>query len=324
VRRVHGSRVVRGTGRVVKNQTEILRLIEAAKMYYEQEMTQSEIASALKVSRPLVGQMLQRAKELGIVRIEIQSPLQGNKSLLNDIKAKFGLADGLIVPANRNNPDLSYRNVISQAAIFIEKKLSKVKSVGIGWGSTVSKLMETLSAEELGANKPTLMCPLIGSMTSPSIDWHPNELARRFAEKVRGEVVWLHAPAFPGTQENINRFKETEEYRLIDACWKKLDGAIVEIETFPSVPDQATAMRFGDALNRLKAVGGLLSYFYDLNGKVIKGDDDYVVRIPFESLKRIKNTLLVCAGHGNALLGALRLGIVTHLVTDDITANMLL
>ena len=32
--------------------------------------------------------------------------------------------------------------------------------------------------------------------------------------------------------------------------WQKLDAALVEIRDFPSVPDEATATRFGDSLKR--------------------------------------------------------------------------
>jgi deoxyribonucleoside regulator len=310
----------------MENDREILRLVEVAKMYYEQELTQSEIAESLGVSRPLIGKMLQRGKELGIVNIEIRSPLQGNKHLRDILMKRYGIADGLIVPANRNNLEFSLKNVVSQATIFAEKKLSKWQNLGLGWGTTVSKIIDTIDPGELGKNRLRTVCPLIGPMTSPSIDWHPNEFVRRLAERLNGEAVWIHAPAFPGTKENYQRFRETEEWQLVESCWRKLDTAIVEIETYPSVPDQATAMRFGDALHERQAVGGMLSYFYDIKGNVIEGENDYAIRIPFELLRKVDKVLLVCCGNvkAHALIGALRLGIVTHLVTDDITASAVL
>jgi deoxyribonucleoside regulator len=310
----------------VENEQEIPRLVEVARMYYEQELTQSKIAAAMGVSRPLIGKMLQRARELGIVNIEIRSPLQGNKQLRDILMRRYGIADALIVPANRNNLELSLRNVVSQATIFAEKTLSKWQNLGLGWGSTVSRLVDTIEARELGQNRPRAICPLIGPMTSPSIDWHPNELVRRLAERLDAEAVWIHAPAFPGTRENYQRFKGTEEWLLVESCWKKLDTAIVEIETYPSVPDQATAMRFGDVLHQRQAVGGMLSYFYDIKGNVIEGENDFAVRIPLELLRKIEKVLLVCSGNVkvHALIGALHLGLVTHLVTDDITASSVL
>lgn len=311
---------------MLKNQKDVLKLVEVAKMYYEQELTQADIASALGVSRPLISNMLHRAKELGIVNIEIRSPLRSDKELFNRLKKRYGLVDGLIIPANRNNLDFSLRNVVSQAALFVEKKLANCQRIGLGWGNTVSQLINLFHVDLIGMDNQRVACPLIGSMTSPSSDWHPNELARRLTERIGGQTVWLHAPAFPGTKENYKNFQVTEEFQYIYKCWQKLDIALVEIEAYPSVPDQATAIRFGFALNKKQAVGGLLSYFYDISGKIIEGKNDYVIRIPLDFLRKVKRIFLICSGNTKvqALLGALKMDIVTHLVTDDITANTIL
>ena len=47
----------------------IERLTQVARMYYEQNMNQSEIAKAIGVSRPLVSVLLAEARECGIVTI---------------------------------------------------------------------------------------------------------------------------------------------------------------------------------------------------------------------------------------------------------------
>ena len=47
------------------------QLVAAARLYYESNLTQAQIAQRLNVSRPSVSKMLARARELGIVHIEI-------------------------------------------------------------------------------------------------------------------------------------------------------------------------------------------------------------------------------------------------------------
>jgi deoxyribonucleoside regulator len=310
----------------VDSHSEILKLVEVAKMYYEQELNQSEIAKTLGVSRPLVSKMLQRCKVLGIVNIEIRSPLEGNEGLLNKMKMKFDLLDGLIVPANRNNLNLSMKNFISQASIFLERRLSDQVSIGLGWGSVLADLVDVFSAGELNTEKSITVCPLIGSMSSPSKGFHPNELSRRFAEKIQGEALYLHAPAFPGNKKNFEVFQQTDEYKSIGAVWQKLDTAIISIGTYPSVPDQATAIRFGKTLKEKHAVGMLLSNFYDVNGNMIEGENDYAIRIPLDYLRKVKKVILVCSGNmrANSILGALKTGLITHLVTDDFAAKSVL
>ena len=50
---------------------ELIRLITAAQMYYEENMTQAEIAKSMGISRPSVSNLLNKARREGIVKIEI-------------------------------------------------------------------------------------------------------------------------------------------------------------------------------------------------------------------------------------------------------------
>ena len=50
------------------------RLVEVARMYYEQDRTQSEIAAHYGISRPMVSKLLKTARDTGIVTIRIQAP----------------------------------------------------------------------------------------------------------------------------------------------------------------------------------------------------------------------------------------------------------
>lgn len=47
-------------------------LVKVAYMYYDENMTQQEIADKLGVSRPSVSRMLQKARQNGIVEIKIR------------------------------------------------------------------------------------------------------------------------------------------------------------------------------------------------------------------------------------------------------------
>lgn len=55
--------------------------ISAAKLYYQSGYSQTEIAKELNLSRPSVSRILQYAKDMGFVRIEIFDPIE-DQSLL--------------------------------------------------------------------------------------------------------------------------------------------------------------------------------------------------------------------------------------------------
>lgn len=56
---------------MIPPEKKIERMVNVARLYYEQNMTQNEIAKELGISRPLVSILLTEAKACGIVTISI-------------------------------------------------------------------------------------------------------------------------------------------------------------------------------------------------------------------------------------------------------------
>ena len=73
------------------------QLVAAARLYYESNLTQAQIAQRLNVSRPSVSKMLARARELGIVHIEIRAGDEGKADLLQRLQSKYALAGGCVL-----------------------------------------------------------------------------------------------------------------------------------------------------------------------------------------------------------------------------------
>ena len=73
----------------MKGKSEILRLVEISRLYYEEGLTQAEIAGRLDISRPAVSKLLAEARIRGIVKIEIKSPLESNENLLRPFPGSF-------------------------------------------------------------------------------------------------------------------------------------------------------------------------------------------------------------------------------------------
>ena len=57
-----------------KQDDKISRLVNIARLYYEEDKTQSEIASRYQISRPMVSKLLEEARKLGIVTITSRTP----------------------------------------------------------------------------------------------------------------------------------------------------------------------------------------------------------------------------------------------------------
>lgn len=298
------------------NDERIEKLVEIAKMYYQEGKTQSEIAVRFGISRPLISRMLSEAREYGIVRIEICSPLNGNSLIINQLRNFFNIDGGVAVP---NTPsDRLTNDSIARCALQYIIELNG-GSVGIGWGTIIGSMVSIMDINEEKYKSIEKICPLIGNSSVSSRNYHSNENVRIFAEKAIATPIYLHAPAFVETEQEVVAIKSLENYKAVAKAWEELSIAVVNIGNYPDVPDYAPAVRKDDVLNEKKAAGRLLSYYYTLDGEVIRLQNDFTVQMPIESLARCKNVIGICSNNvkPQALVGALRTGLVSHVIASE-------
>ena len=302
------------------------RLVEIARLYYEKDHTQAEIARAVGVSRPVVSRLLAEARQRGIVRIEVRSPLDEDHHLLGELMRTFGLQGGLVVPTGTAAEGVNRSLIVSQAALYLQRLLPDVRRLGIGWGETVRDVIDQLDVQDDKDVARRSVCPVIGSAPSAMQWYHTNELTRILAEKLGADPYYLHAPAFPVSEGDRAMFTGTLEYRQVADLWRELDTVLLGIGTYPTVPDHATAARFGERLKQERAVGVLATYYFDARGRIISSPQDYAVRIPLDDLRAAGRVVVVTGStrKTQAVHGGLMAGLITHLVTDEGTALELL
>ena len=134
---------------------------------------------------------------------------------------------------------------------------------------------------------------MIGSAPSAMQWFQTNELTRLLAEKLRAD---------PSTTCMRPRFRSLRGsgdvhgdggVRQVSDLWRELDLVLLGIGTYPTVPDYATAARFGDRLKQQKAVGVLATYYFDAEDTIIDSPQDYAVRIPLEDLRGARQVVVV-------------------------------
>lgn len=293
------------------------KLVQVARMYYEENLTQAEIARRIEVSRPLVSKMLTRAKELGIVKIEIRSLFHNNNIILDKIKNSFNIKGGMIVPQGKSE-FLTKQTIYNRSVEYISEEIPHCNTVGIGWGYTIGELIDEIDKNESSTFKEGYITPLIGTANIPNKSYHPNDLVRSFSSFTGMKPKFIYAPAFPTTVDERELYMGSENFKEISAYWEELDFIIMSIGDYPSVPDQATALRFGKKLSKEKALGKFLSYYFNGNGDIIFSKEDHVIHIPLDNIKRCRKVLAICTNtSAEAVIGALRTGFITHIIMDE-------
>ena len=299
------------------------KLAYVARKYYLEDQKQSDIARDLGVSRPLVSRMLSEARELGIVEITIHEPGAREARLLERLQLSSSIRGGVLVEEGAT-ADATNR-LLSQGAMELLRQLG-VRRLGVGWGYLIGQLVSWLEENPQPSSTITDICPLVGNASIPARNYQSNENVRLMAQQMGATPHFLYLPALPESLEEKQVLCSTEVYRQIHQQWETLDTALVNIGDYPSSPDFASLVRYGSLLQRQRACGRMLIYYFNEDGFVIQSEQDFAIQIPIEILKRCPNIIGVCSANtsAKALCGALKSGFFTHLVARSELINTLL
>lgn len=289
------------------------KLAYVARRYYLDDWKQSDIAKELGVSRPLVSRMLAEAREHGVVEIRIHDPAARQGQLVEQLRHSTSIRDSVLVEDGQD--DDATNQLLSQGAVQLLWQL-RSRRLGIGWGHLIGQLVTWLEANPQLSSTVTDICPLVGNASIPARNYQSNENVRLIAQQLGAAPHFIYLPALPDSLEEKQLLCSSEIYRQIQSQWDKMDTALVNIGNYPSSPDFASLVRYGDLLQQEHTCGRLLVYYFNPQGKVIQSEQDFAIQIPLEQLRRCPNIIGVCSANTSvrALQGALKTGLFTHLV----------
>lgn len=304
-------------------------MLQVARLYYEENHTQDEIARTLKTSRPMVSRLLQAARREGIVQIKIIDPQARHHALEKRLRTFFQLTDAIVVPTDGDAPDRTRRRLGQAAARYLERTLQNGDTVGMGWGRT---LYEVVSALEPRQKARVTVVPLIGGLGQIAPVFQVHELARALAEAFSGTSQPFYVPALTESDEMAERLLHSPDVKPVTVLWQNLNLALVGIGNvdfttemqmlFVNYLDKETQTRLRDA----QAVGDICVRFFDVNGKPCRDAVHGIVGITLEQLHCTRRIVGVGGGipKAAAVLGALRGKHVHVLVTDEAAAERVL
>ena len=314
-----------GRARGVDRDIELMTRV--ASQYYLEGMTQEAVARSLRLSRPKVGRLLDRARMTGIVEITVNVHPDIGLQVEAALVSEFGLNQVLLV--NDQSDEAGQRASVARAAAgFLKRHLSDGDVVALGMGRNVGAVPDFVGTPTLRA--ATFVSAIGGS---PLVDTgvNPNEICRRLAEAFAGTAEVLYAPAYAETPAVRDAFINHDDVRDVLERARAANVALIGIG---NARDDSAVVRMGcfsvAEMRRLRergAVGDILGSFFGADGHaVVDGIGDRVVAIARADLEAIKCVVAICSERdkGEAVLGALRSGMVKVLVTNLSTARTVL
>ncbi|MFI5282520.1 MAG: sugar-binding transcriptional regulator [Candidatus Dormibacterales bacterium] len=301
-------------------------LVDLATRFYVAGQTQVEIARSVGLDPSTVSRYLKRARDDGIVRVEIRRPrsLQGDLAL--ELAHDFHLKRAVVVSGG---PGPAANDAVAWAAAdFVKSQLLNGMHLGLSWGRMLSAAIHMLPP---GSVSDLDISMLHGGVSGSRAGIQGHELARHLASlHPRSRVHYLHAPVLVDSPDIKDAMLRDGSIRSALEAGAACELALVGIGT---LDDSATLVRYGHISPEDKkrllaagAVGDMCTRYFNPAGEPVHVLDQRLIAIEWDELKRIPLVVAMAAGleKRDAILGALRSGAANVLVTDETTARAVL
>ncbi|MGZ8180186.1 sugar-binding transcriptional regulator [Williamsia sp. SKLECPSW1] len=310
---------------------DIRLLLRAATMYHLEGATQAEIAARLGVSRPTAGRLVSRARAQGLVTVSVAAPEHLGNSIHPDteraVEKAFGLDEVFVMDEPADGSASGNAALGRAGSSILARRIHPTDTFAFTWGPEQVAVADALSTRNASCRRVVQMD---GSMTS--VDYHTgvDHALTRFAEQLHAQPMRLIAPLYADVETVAAMRRDSIMSQALVAA----EHAEIMLFGVGSVSTSTTLFEgayidsavLGE-LEDLGAVGEIGGRFYDIDGTPVASS--LVGRTVSVSLDRVRDcatTILVSGGahRQESILGALRGGFATILVTDLDTARWLL
>ncbi|ATG50212.1 transcriptional regulator [Brachybacterium vulturis] len=306
-------------------------IVSVARLYYDQGLSQSQIAAELNLSRSNVSRILSQAKERGIVEVIIHDPAGPPvrvASLEQQLQAAYGLGDVHVVAATRSSaPEMTAR----QGALVFTQRLAGVRRVGVSWGQAVQSVIDHLEQQRLRP-VPELF-PLVGGLSALDQLASGESVLRVLSAKLEARAHTLYAPAVLESAETVRSLRTESTIASVLEAAAAVELALVGIGSVGvhSSLHIVERMKLTDAEKRTFAkqhpVGDICARLVDADGRPVGAPaEDRVLAVTFAELRAIPEVVGVVFGVEKApgVSGVLRSGALDTVVLDEHLARELL
>lgn len=301
--------------------------LQAARLYYESELSQAKIAQEMQLSRPTVARLLAFAKQHDLVKVTIQNPYQTSENLAVKLAQRYALKKVKVV-----QPPFTHSQNLDAAlgkttAAYLTEIVHDHDIIGVSWGKTINAVAQYLTPQTA---KQVKIVELKGNVTYTQTPIFAETILAKFGQAFQTAPYKLALPV-------VFQNKETHDLVLKDRWIASMIAlgkqANIALYTVGTIRDDALLFKTGyfeqaeQAYLKKTAVGDICSRFFNEQGQIAWPElDARTVGIQLADLKKKSYAILVAGGQRKlkpikaALLG----GYANVLITDEQTAQSLL
>jgi DNA-binding transcriptional regulator LsrR (DeoR family) len=302
-------------------------IVNVARMYYEQDMSQDQIARVLLTSRSNVSRILSEAKKKGIVEFKVVEHSKRDTDLEQQLVSLFGLLTAYVAKVPEGTDE--YQAVGQIASHVFLNHMKPNAKIALSWGRSLEAMVDEIPEN----NRPDLtIIPLIGGMMEVPAAINGENLVRVLASRIRADFKILHSPTIVQSSAVKLAFMNEPSIKGVIELAKNADIAFVGIGSKGSTSSQYILEAAGlqEATHRplfKNVVGDIACRFYGENGEPVdQGLESRTVGLALSEIRKIKKVIGIAVGDDKppGVLGALRGNLVTTLITTSACAKSVL
>lgn len=313
---------------MLASDSEIDLMSEVSALYYLQDVTQAELSQRYRTSRSKIWRMLKRAREIGLVDIQVRANPNAARHLESEMAQRFGLGR-LLVAIDHPTPAVQRVAVAGLVAAFLDQVLTDGMVVAVGMGRNVSTVTEVPGTPRA---RNVVFASAVGGSVRGGETINADHIARRLAARFGGRSETLYAPAVVASRELREILIQNETVKGTLERARRADIALIGLGDLSEdsnlirmgwfSPQEVTGARVSGT------VGDMMGHdFLDINGKpsrdVMEGR---VIGLTLEELRPIGNVVAIASESTKTaiILAALRTGMVDTLATSLANATAVL
>lgn len=305
-------------------------MLRAATMYYLQDMTMEVIAKHLHTSRSTVSRLVKRARERGLVEITLRSDRHRVAGVEQRITKRWGVTPHVVAVPGSTAQAARLEQVSITTARLLATWFDSDMILGVAWGTTLAAIARHLPSKP---TRGSAVVQLNGAVNTRTSGFHyVGDVIEAFGAAFDAQVHHFPVPAFfdhAATKEAM--WRERSVRRVVD-LQHRADIALFSVGAVAGgVQSRVYSAGYLDpedtrVLDDEGVVGDVCTVFLRADGTY--RDISLNARATGPSPRELQAVpRRVCAVAGDnkvaPLRAALRAGVITDLVIDELTASRL-
>ena len=301
---------------------------EVADLYYNQGMTQQEIARRYDCNRFKIAKMIQNAREQGIVEITIHKPNKRHMFLEQSLQETFQLSNAIVLDTR----DLSRAEAMSvigkTSALYLEQLLTPGSTIGVTWGKTIRSVVSALDQKTQNPVNAVQLCGCFRHLNSSD---GSRSITHTIAMKFNGEYFYMNLPIYINDEQARNAMLREPLIESTLNATRKMDVVLTGVGSKSSLPFNNPVLKpyisDADWKEEPNCLGSIYGHVIDQEGRIANISlNRKIVAASLQDVLTTPHKIAVATGRHKVgiLIACMRNRYINELITDRATAEQIL